>query len=94
MKIESEKKHQLKIKMILKFKFVDTNSKTIHQMKITFANEDTSVLQFLPSKNLDMLEVQTGESFLLISFPWTLNLKCLEIFRLVILKIQCAVCSI
>ena len=43
--------------MLLKFKSVDTNSKTIHQMKITFMNEDTS------SKNLDMLEVQTGESF-------------------------------
>ena len=49
--------------MILKFKSVDTNSKTIHQMKITFVNEDTSVLEFLSSKNLDMLEVKTGESF-------------------------------
>ena len=63
--------------MLLKFKSVDTNSKTIHQIKINFVNEDTSVLEFLSSKNLVMLEVRTGESFTnFVSF----DTEC-EVFR-------------
>lgn len=52
--------------MLLKFQSVDTKSKVIHETVITFVDSDSSIFQFLSSKNLDIdeiLEVRTGKSF-------------------------------